>query len=67
MYFRVRRDHPENPLARYSTHVAAWNRAGALRRLLGFYRKHYGFDAWMGVFTLGVVLLIVALVMGTVW
>jgi len=59
MYFRVRREHPQSPLARYSNYIGV--RKSASWRLVGFYRHHYGFDAWMWGFWIGAALIVMAL------
>lgn len=61
MYFRVRREHPQHPLAKYSNYMGM--RKTASWRLIGFYKQQYGFDLWLSGFCLGwalVVILVVA-------
>jgi hypothetical protein len=64
MFFRVRRDHPNLPVSKYSNYIGPrlfgfrFSKRSNLS-LIRFYWQHYGADGWFWVWGTGMALIIV--------
>jgi len=66
MFFRVRRDHPGNPLSKYQNYLGPrlfgfkFGKSGF--SLVHFYLKHYGPEGWFWIGAAGLALILYAVV-----
>lgn len=66
MFYRVRRDHPADPLANYQNYLGprlfGFKVGKSGFSLIRFYYQHYGVDGWFWIWASGLALILAAVV-----
>jgi hypothetical protein len=65
MFFRVRRDHPANPLSNYLNYLGSRSLGFKIGKsgfsLIRFYYQHYGVGGWFWIWASGLALILFAI------